>query len=410
MANMDHNHPKFPFPKIVRRFMDMEASGGIVMIAAAIIAMFAANSGFYHYYKDFLNTPITFGFSDSIAREPIKNLVKDVLLVLFFFIIGLELKREMAEGVLSRKDQILLPLLAATGGMAMPAIIFIIINFSTPQNWAGWAIPSATDIAFALGILMLAGRRVPPALKIFLLAIAIFDDLGAIIIIALFYSGSINVMALVMAALGILILAAFNRLKVSLITPYLIIGIYLWFCIHHSGIHATVAGVITGLFLPMRSSHNNEHSPVNQTIHFLHPWVSFLILPVFAFTSAGVSLRDVSAYDILEPLPIGIMLSLFIGKQIGIFGATWLSVKKGIAAMPENTTWLYIYGVSVIAGIGFTMSLFIGILAFPEELQSEVKMGVIFGSLLSTIWGAIIFRIAGNKSETHLIQEKTSGK
>ncbi len=402
MANSEQNHPqKFLLPKLIRRFLEMEASGGIIMMLTAALAMIAANSGFSESYYNFIKMPITIGYGDSATSEPLSVWVKDVLMVLFFLLVGLELKREAVDGFLAKKEQIFLPLFAALGGMVAPALIFIAINRNIPENLAGWAIPSATDIAFALGVLMLIGRSIPPALKIFLLAIAIFDDLGAILIIALFYSGTINLTALFLSFMGIAMLIILNRLRISLIMPYLLVGVYLGFCLHHAGIHTTIAGVLVGLFLPMRCKDNEVRSPVNQAIHFLHPWVGFIILPLFAFTSAGVNLSDISFAEILKPLPLGIAMALFFGKQIGIFGTTLAIVKTGFAKLPENTTWLHIYGISIIAGIGFTMSLFIGILAFPEAMQNEIKIGVICGSLLSIIFGASVlgfYSLLGKKA------------
>lgn len=380
--------------KFIRRFLAMEAAGGILMIAAAALAMLAANSPFAELYQSFILMPVAIGFGEQVASHTLSHWVKDVLMVFFFLLIGLELKREMAEGVLARRDQILLPLVAALGGMVAPALVYLLINTGIPQNFSGWAIPSATDIAFALCVLMMVGKGVPPAAKIFLLAIAIFDDLGAILVIAFFYSGGVQWGAVGMAGLGVAALFALNRLGVARILAYLAIGVYLWFCLHAAGIHTTIAGVLVGVLMPMRV---RDRSPVNHTIHFLHPWVGFFILPIFAFTSAGVSLAGISLQDALAPLPLGIALGLFLGKQIGIFGATWAMVKSGFAKLPEGTSWLHIYGVSVVAGIGFTMSLFIGILAFPEAMQNEVKIGVIGGSLLSTLWGIAVFRVAAGR-------------
>ncbi|MEZ5692003.1 MAG: Na+/H+ antiporter NhaA [Rickettsiales bacterium] len=401
---------RFSIPKIVKRFLNMEASGGIVLIIATALALFSANSFLHDSYKDFINIPVMFGFSENSATEPLKTWVKDILMVLFFLLIGLELKREAVSGFLSQKDQIILPMLAAIGGMLAPAAIFLLFNYEHPENWHGWAIPSATDIAFALGILMLIGRGVPPALKIFLLAIAIFDDIGAILIIALFYSGALNLSALGLAVIGVLALFILNRMRIGMITPYIVVGIYLWFCFHISGIHATIAGVLVGLFIPMKAGKNNEKSPVNKAIHFLHPWVAFVILPIFAFTSAGVSFAGLTLQHLLNPIPIGIALSLFFGKQIGIFGTTWIAIKCNLAKLPDSTSWLHVYGVSALAGIGFTMSLFIGILAFPESVQDEIKIGVITGSVLSAILGFIILSMTKKNSDDNSLKDSINEK
>jgi len=382
-------------PPLIRRFMHTEAASGMVMIAFALLAMIAVNSPLAGWYTNFVNAPLTFGYQDSTATEPLKDWVKDILMVFFFLLIGLELKREMREGFLSKRDQILLPLFAAVGGMAIPAAIFLAFNRHAPETLNGWAIPSATDIAFALAILSLFGKKIPPAVKIFLLAIAIFDDLGAIVIIAGFYNTGLTMTPLMLAACGVAILIGLNRAGITICTAYMMIGIFLWFCLYHSGIHTTLAGVAVGLAIPMRNVDDPHHSPLNTCIHFLHPWVSFLVLPVFAFTNAGVDLTGLSVSALLAPLPLGIALGLFIGKQIGIFGTSWLLVKTKLVSMPQAATWMHIYAVSIIAGIGFTMSLFIGILAFRDiHLQELAKLGVISGSLLSIIFGGIILKLA----------------
>lgn len=386
--------PSKPFlPRILHEFMQIESASGVVMIAFAALALIAANSPLAAWYHAFTDTPVTFGYAASLATEPLKAWVKDILMVFFFLVVGLELKREMREGFLSRRDQILLPLLAAAGGMIAPAAIFFAINHSYPANLAGWAIPSATDIAFALCVLTLVGKGIPPAIKIFLLAIAIFDDLGAILIIAAFYNTALAALPLLLALLGMAFLVLLNRRNVTTLAPYLLTGIYLWFCLYHSGIHTTIAGVAVGMAIPMRDKDDHQHSPLNRCMHALHPWVSFLILPLFAFTSAGVSFDGIAARDMLQPLPLGIALGLFLGKQIGILGTTWLLVTLRLASKPEGASWRHLYGVSIIAGIGFTMSLFIGLLAFSDApTQEMVKLGVIAGSLLSTLWGFIMLR------------------
>jgi NhaA family Na+:H+ antiporter len=284
--------------------------------------------------------------------------------------------------------------MAALGGMITPALIFLGFNYNNPESIQGWAIPSATDIAFALAVLTLLGKGIPPAIKIFLLAVAVFDDLGAILIIAAFYNTGLAAIPLMLAIAGIAALILLNRAHVVVITPYILVGIFLWFCFYYSGIHTTLAGVIVGLMIPMRDSQDKNHSPLNSCMHFLHPWVSFLVLPIFAFTSAGVDLKGLSFSSLLAPLPLGIALGLFIGKQIGIFGTAWLLIKSRIVSMPEGAAWRHLYTVSIIAGIGFTMSLFIGMLAFSEaHLQEMVKVGVISGSLLCVLWGGIVLRM-----------------
>lgn len=380
-------------PRRIHEFMATESASGIVMIVFAVLAIIAANSPFSPWYQNFIHTNISFGLGDRISSESLSHWVKDILMVFFFLIIGLELNREMHEGFLSKRDQIILPLIAAIGGMAFPALIFLGINYGNPETINGWAIPSATDIAFALALLTILGKTIPPAIKIFLLTVAIFDDLGAIIIIAIFYNNGLTITPIFLAIAGIITLFTLNRNNITSIAPYMMIGIFLWFCFYHSGIHTTLAGVIVGISVPMRNFSEMRHSPVNKLIHFLHPWVSFLILPIFAFTNAGVSLRGLSFTSFSEPLPLGIALGLFLGKQIGIFGSTFLLIKGNMVNMPEDSKWRHIYAVSVVAGIGFTMSFFIGMLAFSTpELQEMVKLGVISGSVLCIIWGSVILR------------------
>lgn len=369
-------------PSMLQRFFELESAGGIIMLAVTAIALFCANTLLVDEYEALIHYPI--------HTWPLTHWVSEVLMVFFFLLVGLELKREMVEGFLAKRDQIILPGLAALGGMIVPAIIYVALNEA--PNLHGWAIPTATDIAFAVCVITLIGRGLPPSIKIFLLAIAIFDDLGAILIIAFFYSGIQSVMALTLVAVGTLALILLNRFRVTFIPVYLFVGVFLWFCLHEAGVHTTIAGVLVGLFMPTIGAEGQ--SPLDRLLKALHPWVSYLIMPLFAFVSAGVTITSVPLADAFSPIVLGIMLGLFIGKQIGIFSATWLCVKAGFAKLPEDANWKHVYGVSIIAGIGFTMSLFIGLLAFPELMQPEVKMGVIGGSLLSTIWGAFVLKWA----------------
>lgn len=383
----------------LNNFIKSESSGGIIMIAMALLAMIAANGSTAELYQSFINSHISFGIGEKSISEPLGQWVKDILMVFFFLLVGMELKNEMLEGVLSDKKQILLPLLAAIGGMVAPAAVFLLINHDLSSHWHGWAIPSATDIAFALCVLMLVGKNIPPALKIFLLAIAIFDDLGAILIIAFFYSKTLAIIPLLLVALSIGVLFLLNRFNVMAISAYMIIGIILWFCLYNSGIHTTIGGVLVGMAIPLRDPKDKSNSPLNTCMHFLHPWVIFLILPVFAFTAAGINLQDVSLKSLFEPLVLGVALGLFIGKQIGIFGTTWLIVKSGFAALPEGTNWQHIYGVSIVAGVGFTMSLFVNMLAFNDVLmQEQAKLGVIAGSILAAVVGWVILRFNAPKT------------
>ncbi len=354
-------------------FFKTESSGGVVMIACALLAIIAANSIFSGWYN--------------AITLPITHTVNDVLMVFFFLLVGMELKREMLDGFLTDKKQIILPLFAAIGGMLIPAAIFMMVNNDSPANWKGWAIPCATDIAFAVCILLMAGKHIPPALKIFLLAIAIFDDLGAILIIAFFYSGKLAVIPLLLALAVIGLIFAINKLRVMAIQVYMLAGIFLCICLYYGGIHTTIGGVIVGMAIPL---------PIlKRFIHILHPWVNFLILPLFAFTAAGINLHGVTTQAIFEPLAIGIAIGLIAGKQLGIFSATWIMVKSGFAKLPDGASWRQVYGVCVIAGIGFTMSLFIGALAFPGEyMQAQVKLGVIAGSIFSAVTGWLILRFS----------------
>jgi NhaA family Na+:H+ antiporter len=383
-------------PRFVRKFIDTESSGGLVMIGFLLLATFMANSQFSAWYEAFIYTPVAFSYQDFHFNEPLKEWVKDVLMVFFFLVVAMELKAETREGFLSKPGQVRLPLLAALGGVIMPAVIFMAFNHNTPEYAAGWAIPTATDIAFALAIVVLAGKHVPASAKIFLLAIAIFDDLMAILIIAFFYSGGLEITPLLFALLGVGVLFALNRSGIGRLAPYFLVLVYLWFCMHASGIHTTIAGVIVGLAIPLHLKKESGHSPLRYCMHMLHGWVTFLILPLFAFTASGIKFGGMSPELLLSPLPLGIALGLFFGKQIGIFGTTWLLVKLRIATLPEGMNWLHLYGVSIVAGIGFTMSLFIGLLAFNDDtIEQMVKTGVIAGSLLASIIGFCVLRFTG---------------
>jgi NhaA family Na+:H+ antiporter len=395
------SHPHAPFsagprgiiPPNLKRFMALESSSGVTMIVCALLAMFAANSIFSVWYQELVSIPITFGLGGWMATEALKDWVKDILMVFFFLMIGLELKREMKEGFLAQRDQILLPLLAAAGGMALPALIFIGFNAGHPDTIHGWAIPAATDIAFAIAILSLFGRHIPPAVKVFLLAVAIFDDLGAILIIAAFYNTGLALLPVLLAAAGLLALYLMNRAGVATLAPYMVVGLFLWECFYQAGIHTTMAGVFVGLAIPMRDADNEAQSPVNRALYFLLPWVSFFVLPIFAFTAAGVSLQGLGLEQLLAPLPLGVALGLFIGKQIGIFGACLLLIRTRLIAMPEGARWRDIYAVSIVAGVGFTMSLFISLLAYQDPaLQELAKIGTLTGSTLAILWGIVVMR------------------
>lgn len=374
---------------IMRKLLEFtrtESAGGIIMLVFAALALICANSPLSGSYFSLLDAPF--------SGLALKDWVKDVLMVLFFLLVGMELKREMAEGLLSSREQAIMPFFAALGGMAVPAIIYAAFNHSTPETSNGWAIPSATDIAFALCVLNLFGKHAPGSMKIILLAIAIFDDLGAIIIIALFYNTKLHLVALLFSVAGFLALLLLNRFHISRITPYILTGIGLWFGLHGAGIHTTIAGVAVGMAIPLRDIKNPLITPLSHCMHVLHPYVSFAVLPLFAFASAGVSLSGITLADLHHPMTLGIVLGLFVGKQLGIFGTIFLLVKAGFAKLPHGVSWKHIYAISLLAGIGFTMSLFISLLAFTDpHFQEMAKLGVMLGSLLSALCGAALLHI-----------------
>ena len=380
----------------IQAFMQMEASAGLVLMGVAVLAMIAANTGFAGAYEAFLNTKIRVGIGEFEIYKPALLWINDGLMAIFFFLIGLEIKREVLKGELSSFDKAVLPIIAAIGGMAIPGLVFVMINWGTPENLNGWAIPAATDIAFALGVLALLGTRAPLSLKVFLLAVAIIDDLGAIVIIAVFYTSELSTNALTLSMLGFALAVALNRMGVQRTAPYLIIGIFMWVFVLKSGVHATLAGVLIALTIPMKEK-DGDKSLLYKMEHALHPWVAYLILPVFAFANAGVNLQGLSLESLTQPLTLGIAAGLFVGKQIGVLGATWISVKSGLARLPEGVGWAQVYGVACLTGIGFTMSLFIGSLAFgAADTMNAVRVGVICGSILSGLLGfTVLYRAAG---------------
>lgn len=389
----------------VNQFLKLEASGGILLMIAAALAVVIANSPLQPFYQYLLeDVKLTVGFSTGeelsplALQKPILLWINDGLMAIFFFLVGLEIKREFMEGELSTRDRALLPAFAALGGMALPAGIYYFLNMDDPELVRGWAIPAATDIAFALGILGLLGSRVPVSLKILLTAIAIIDDLGAILIIALFYTTDIAFTPLMIAAAAFFGLMAVSRARIVSITPYALLGFVLWFAVLKSGIHATLAGVITALFIPLRCPNNPKHSPLKHLEHDLHPWVAFMVLPIFAFANAGVSFQGMTWSDLFNPVTLGIAKGLFFGKQIGIFVVLLLVVKLRLSPMPKNTTWMQLYAVSLLCGIGFTMSLFVGELAFDTRDQAaSVRLGVIMGSVCSAALGYALLRVLPQK-------------
>ena len=379
----------------VRVFLKHDAAGGVVLLCAALLALVFSNTSLNALYTSILQTPATVKVGTFGIDKPVLLWVNDGLMAIFFFLVGLEIKREVMEGRLSTVRQATLPVIAAIGGMAVPALVYYTINAGDPTALRGWAIPAATDIAFALGILALLGSRVPTALKVFLLALAIIDDLGAIVIIALFYTSELSVAVLAIAAIGMLVLAQLNARGVTNLAPYILVGTVIWVCVLKSGVHATLAGVVIALFIPLRAVDDRGEAPLTRAEHALAAWVAFGVVPMFAFANAGVSLQGLTLADLAAGIPLGIAAGLFFGKQIGIMGFVWLAVKLRIAELPAGVTWLQLYGVSLLAGIGFTMSLFIGTLAFTTPEQADaVRIGVLAGSLLSALAGVAVLRRA----------------
>lgn len=366
---------------LIQKFLHLEASGGIILFIAAMLALGVANSSLATLYVDIFTTKATI-----IA-------VNDGLMAIFFLLVGLEIKREIMHGELSSRDQALLPALAAIGGMAVPALIYAFINKDSPDTIHGWAIPSATDIAFSLGVLALLGSRVPLSLKVLLTAIAVIDDLGAILIIAIFYSSQIYVMPLACAAVAVVVMIGLNRTGVAKLWPYLLIGAGLWVAMLQSGLHPTIAGVLTALCIPLVSQKNPDVRPLERLEHILHPWVAYLILPVFAFANAGVPFAGMTLQSFTGPVALGIAVGLFAGKLIGILGSLFLAIKTGLCRMPKDIGWVQLWGVAHLCGIGFTMSLFIGELALHGgDEQADIRLGVLTGSILSALAAYLILR------------------
>ncbi len=379
-------------------FFKLEAASGLVLLFAAVIALFISNSNFSDLYFNTLNNYIFIGINEIGLKLTVIHWINDALMAIFFFFVTLEIKREFLQGELSNIKQALLPIIAAVGGMLVPALVYVYINFGDAETLNGWAIPSATDIAFSLGVLSLLGRRVPLSLKVFLTALAIIDDLGAILIIALFYSGDLSIKYLSLMLIAFLILLVINKFNVKKFLPYLVVGLFLWDFTHNSGIHATIAGVLLAMTIPHRKK-EKDFSLLIKIEHAISPYVAFGIMPLFAFANAGVSLDGLSFSSLLDKVPLGIVLGLFFGKQLGVFVFSYISIKLKIAQMPNNSNWFNFYGVGVLTGIGFTMSLFVGNLAFVENMQymDGVKIGVLTGSLLSTLFGYFLILLTPNK-------------
>ena len=382
----------------IETFLKRESSAGILLIFATIIALLLQNSALSELYSNFLHTHVEIRFGDLQIAKPLLLWVNDGLMAVFFFLIGLEVKREVVEGHLSSISQATLPGIAAVGGMLIPALVFISINQGESFAMKGWAIPTATDIAFALGVLSLLGNRCPTSLKAFLLALAIIDDLGAIVIIALFYTVELSTTSIVIAAIAITSLFTMNRMRVASKAAYILVGVVLWVSVLKSGVHATLAGVVLAFMIPLncKSRDGISFSMSKEMEHGLHYWVAFMILPLFAFVNAGVDLRGISLDEMLNPVPLGIMLGLFIGKQLGVFGFSWLAIKLGVASLPKDSNWRQLYGVSILTGIGFTMSLFVDSLAYSDTqiYHYSDKLAILLASFLSGILGYYVLKSA----------------
>ncbi len=382
--------------KKIEEFIKKESSAGIVLIFVTIVALILQNSPLSEIYSSFLHTPVEIRFGALQIAKPLLLWVNDGLMAVFFFLIGLEVKREVMEGHLSSVKQVALPGIAAVGGMVVPALVYILFNKGESFAMNGWAIPTATDIAFALGILSLLGSRVPVSLKIFLMALAIIDDLGAIVIIALFYTSDLSMLSIGIASASLIALFILNRMGVAKKAAYILVGVVLWVSVLKSGVHATLAGVALAFFIPLnvKGSDGKSFSMSKEMEHDLHYWVAFMILPLFAFVNAGVDLRGISLEEMFGPVPMGIMLGLFIGKQLGVFGFSWLAIKLKLASLPEGSSWRQLYGVAVLTGIGFTMSLFVDSLAFSDSQVYKYadKLAILLGSFLSGVVGYLILR------------------
>ena len=372
-----------------------EAAGGAILLLAAMLAIAINNSPLAWLYDVLLDTPVSVRVGALVLDKPLLLWINDGLMAIFFFLVGLEIKKELLTGALSSFDRAILPALGAVGGMLVPALIYAAINAGNPAALRGWAIPAATDIAFAVGVLTLLGPRVPVSLKVFLLALAILDDLGAIVIIALFYTTGLSIVSLALAAAGCAVLATLNFRSKTRLAPYLLTGLFIWVCVLKSGIHATLAGVVVAIAIPLQSGNPEHPSLLEELEERLHPWITFGVLPLFAFANAGVSLSGVRLVNLIEPIPLGIALGLFLGKGIGIAGTVWLSVNSGMARLPDGATWPQMCAVSVLGGIGFTMSLFIGMLAFPDpQYATPLRVGVLTGSLASAVVGYALLWLA----------------
>ena len=379
-------------------FFKLEAASGLILLIAAIFALLISNSDFSDLYFHSLEKYLFIGINEFGLKLSVHHWINDALMAIFFFFVTLEIKREFIQGELSNIKQAMLPIIAAVGGMLVPALFYVFINWGNSVTMNGWAIPSATDIAFSLGILSLLGSRVPISLKVFLTALAIIDDLGAILIIAFFYSGDLSIPYLSLILLSYILLLILNKFSVKIFIPYLIVGLFMWYFTYKSGIHATIAGVLLATTIPHRLK-DRDFSLLVKIEHAISPYVAFMIMPLFAFANAGVNLGGLSLSSLLAPVPLGILSGLFFGKQIGVLLFSYISIKLKFAEAPNNSNWLSLYGVSILTGIGFTMSLFVGNLAFADNTQyiDGVKIGVLTGSLLSTVFGYVLLLMSAKK-------------
>ncbi len=390
-----------PAASFIKNFFKMESSAGILLFMSAVVAMVIANSQLSGYYNLLLDTPVAIQIGALSIDKPLLLWINDGLMAVFFFLVGLELKRELLEGELADKRNIVLPGIGAIGGMLAPALVFFWFNKDDPMALQGWAIPAATDIAFALAVLKVLGPKVPTSLKIFLTSLAIFDDIGAIMVIAFFYTSQISFTALIVVAVCIPLLWLINRKGIEATSTYILIGIVMWVAMLKSGVHATLTGVILAMFIPMRSKVKPDYSPLKDLEHDLHSAVAYIILPIFAFANSGINLTGIGVEQLLHPVPLGIALGLIVGKQVGIFSLCWLAIKLKWAAMPDNSNWVSIYGISALCGIGFTMSLFIGGLAYEEtqfDMVFDERLGIIVGSLISAIIGFFVLKTQYGKN------------
>ena len=382
---------------VIRNFVKLESLSGIILLFAGLVALILSNSSFADAFNHILHLKLYFGTNLPLFYKSIQHWINDGAMVIFFFCIGLEIKREYLEGELSMPSQAILPVIAAVGGMAVPAIFYLLFNFNNPETFQGWAIPSATDIAFSLGVLSLLGKRVPISLKIFLMALAIIDDLGAIIIIALFYSSNLEIFSLLVVLFILFFLYLCNRRNLQNIWIYIFLGFLLWIFIQNAGIHATISGVLLAIFVPHKKT--KQGSLLTCAENKLHPWVAYLIMPLFALTNAGVYLGDVSLASLSNPVPLGIMTGLFFGKQIGVFFTTFLLIKMGYARLPSESNWIQMYGIAMLTGIGFTMAMFINFLAFDTDIYiNQAKIAILIASFTSAVLGYILlnFKSSGN--------------